>query len=167
MVFEWSSGSPTTPSHLLSFFAKKIWIHPDSPYFLHFCNFYFNIWVFNPLWPKNAKNTCSTGRYHSPGLHDILKFGIGWKIAELWLINVCPYMGVRVKSGHFWPITWPNVNIFEWTKKNNICIYNLLIIADLYVNISKIAVWGQINFYNLLLLSWIVLFAQSVLQILL
>ena len=75
--------------------------------------------IFGPKMPKPLKKHpthdlwCSTGRYHSPGLRDILKFEIGWKMTELWPKNVCPYMGICAEIGHFWPISWPNINIFE------------------------------------------------------
>ena len=47
-----------------------------------------------------------------------------------------PIYGRRGKNCQFWPITWPNINIFGWIKKHNVCSYNILAIADLYVNIA-------------------------------
>ena len=56
---------------------------------------------------------CSSDRYRSPEFRDLLKFENGRKMAEIWPKNVCPYMGVRRKISSFWPITWPNINIFD------------------------------------------------------
>ena len=39
---------------------------------------------------------------------------IGQKMAELWPKNVCPYMELLIFWGLFWPITWPNINFFQW-----------------------------------------------------
>ena len=56
---------------------------------------------------------CSIDRYQSLGFSKLLFYEIDQKLTELWPENVCPYMGACRKNSSFWPITWPNINIFE------------------------------------------------------
>ena len=76
------------------------------------------------FWPKNIKfakqdqnqaNGCSTCSYWCLEYEDIFFFEIGQKMAELWAKTICPSMGATAKFHSFWPITWSNINIFQWT----------------------------------------------------
>ena len=91
-------------------------------------------WVrgYHPIWnwPKVAelwaKTLCpsmgATAKFHNCPCsywclecEDIFLFEIGQNIAELWAKTICPSMGATAKFHSFWPITWSNINIFQWT----------------------------------------------------
>ena len=75
--------------------------------------------------------SCSSDRYHCPEFRDTLFYEIGQKMAEIRPKNVCPYMGIRSKFAHLWPIYWPNIDNFERNQLLSIVTANLYIYYNL------------------------------------
>ena len=58
-------------------------------------------------------------------------------MADLWSKNVCPYMGIWAKCPHLWPLSSPNINIFEWDQLPLMYTIDLYIFSTLQPKISQ------------------------------